>query len=63
MREIEECSKLWRWLEGIVRSGSKGWWCSGPMKSSMEIEAVEANMMRMSSRYLDFEVGNHGGAV
>ena len=33
------------------------------MKSSMEMEAAEPNMMRRSSRYLCLEVGNHGGDV
>lgn len=63
VREMEECSKLWRWLEGMVPSESRGWWRSGPMKSSMATEAVEAAMMRKSSRYLDLDVGNHGGEV
>ena len=64
MREIEECSKLWRWLEGMVPSGSKGWCLSGPMKSSMETEAEQAAMMRISSMYLvGLEVGNQGGAM
>ncbi|PNX76438.1 hypothetical protein L195_g032386, partial [Trifolium pratense] len=43
--DIEACSKLWRWFEGIVPSGSKGWCRSGPMKSSIEIDAVVATMM------------------
>lgn len=61
--EIEECSKLWRWFDGMVPSGSKGVCRSGPMMSSMEIEAVEANMIIKSSRYLYFDVGNHGGEM
>lgn len=61
--EILECSKLWRWLEGMVPSGSKGWWRSGPMKSSMDMEAKEPAMIKISSRYLNLVVGNHGGEI
>ncbi|GAU20114.1 hypothetical protein TSUD_140140 [Trifolium subterraneum] len=47
--EIEACSKLWRWFEGIVPSGSKGWCRSGPMKSSIEIDDVVATKIMCHS--------------
>lgn len=57
--DIKECSKLWRWFEGMVQSGSSGWCRSGPMNSSMAMEMVQPPMIKKSSRYLRIEVGNH----
>lgn len=60
--EMKECSKLCKWVDGMVPSESKGWCFSGPMKSSMEMDMEEPTMIRKSSMYLIF-VGNHGEDV
>lgn len=44
--EIVACSKLWRWFEGMVPSGSKGWCRVGPTKSSINMDIKVEIMMK-----------------
>lgn len=60
VKEMHECSKLWRWFDGMVPSlGSNGWWFVWPRKSSTEIESEEPIMIKRGSKYLGLDKGNH----
>ncbi|WZZ47773.1 hypothetical protein YC2023_044032 [Brassica napus] len=45
--EMKECSKLWRWFDGMVPSESKGWCFLGQPKSSIDI-----NLLAFNHRFL-----------
>ncbi|KAF8695073.1 hypothetical protein HU200_037681 [Digitaria exilis] len=61
-REMDACSKLWRWSDGMVPSTSNGWCFAGPMTSSMRMDITVPMMISMSSRWRTPRTGNQTGA-
>lgn len=57
--EMKECLKLWRWFDGMVLFELKGWCFLGLMKSFIDMEVDEENMMKYSFKYLIFDIGNY----